>query len=108
MSISSEEASFALEICDLNDPGKNCHQCPMRDKRWDGAWEDGETDCVHELMRISAKLLKPKTGKWIKSGRWGRVYKCNQCGNFLDFDGVNAGRGDANYCPNCRARMEVR
>ena len=44
---------------------------------------------------------EPKRGKWIKSGRWGRVYKCNQCGNFLDFDGVNAGRGSTNFCPNC-------
>lgn len=24
----------------------------------------------------------------------------------LDFRGVNAGRGSANYCPNCGARME--
>ena len=35
------------------------------------------------------------------------VYKCSNCGNFLDFSGVNAGRGDANYCPNCGAKMEV-
>ena len=46
-----------------------------------------------------------KTGKWIKVGHWGRSYKCNQCGNYLDFDGVNAGRGDANFCPNCGADM---
>lgn len=44
-------------------------------------------------------------GKWVKSGRWGRVYRCDQCGNYLDFDGVNVGRGDANYCPNCGADM---
>lgn len=46
-----------------------------------------------------------KKGKWIKVGHWGRSYKCNQCGNYLDFDGVNAGRGDANFCPNCGADM---
>lgn len=44
-------------------------------------------------------------GEWIKVGHWGRSYKCNQCGNYLDFDGVNAGRGDANFCPNCGADM---
>ena len=34
------------------------------------------------------------------------VYKCSNCGNYLDFHGVNAGRGDTNYCPNCGARMD--
>lgn len=46
-----------------------------------------------------------KRGKW-KPIRWsGRIHKCNQCGNILDFGGVNAGRGDANFCPNCGADM---
>lgn len=49
-----------------------------------------------------------KNGKWKKIGVWGRVYRCNQCGNFLDFDGVNAGRGDANFCPNCGAIMDAK
>ena len=34
-----------------------------------------------------------------------RVFKCSVCHNYLDFDGVNAGRGSANYCPNCGAKM---
>ena len=50
---------------------------------------------------------EPKRGKWIKTARWGRVYYCNQCRNYLDFDGVNAGRGSTNFCPNCGAKMEV-
>lgn len=48
---------------------------------------------------------EPKRGKWIKTARWGRVYYCNQCRNYLDFDGVNAGRGSTNFCPNCGADM---
>lgn len=48
---------------------------------------------------------QPKRGKWIKTARWGRVYYCNQCRNYLDFDGVNAGRGSTNFCPNCGADM---
>ena len=51
--------------------------------------------------------IKPKKGKWIKTARWGRVYYCDQCRNYLDFDGVNAGRGSTNFCPNCGAKMEV-
>lgn len=35
-----------------------------------------------------------------------RVVKCSHCGNILDMDGVNAGRGDANFCPNCGAKMD--
>ena len=35
-----------------------------------------------------------------------RVFKCSACGNYLDFDGVNAGRGSVNFCPNCGAKMD--
>ena len=60
-----------------------------------------------ELRGLSpADVVQVRHGKWKKIGEWGRVYRCNQCGNFLDFDGVNAGRGDANFCPNCGAKMD--
>ena len=52
-------------------------------------------------------LPKRETGKWIKLGRWGRNYKCNRCNNSLDLNGVNAGRENANYCPNYGAKMSV-
>ena len=60
---------------------------------------------ANDIMRFPSAEPKQKKGKWIKVGHWGRSYKCNQCGNYLDFDGVNAGRGDVNFCPNCGARM---
>ena len=70
-------------------------------------------NCHEELVDIwaieripAADVVPVVHGKWIKVGVWGRVYRCNRCGNFLDFDGVNAGRGDANFCPNCCAKME--
>lgn len=56
-------------------------------------------------MAILALEHDRKEGRWEKMEARGRVYRCNQCGNFLDFDGVNVGRGDANYCPNCGASM---
>jgi hypothetical protein len=34
-----------------------------------------------------------------------RTHKCSCCGHLLYMDGVNCGRGIANYCPNCGARM---
>ena len=52
---------------------------------------------------------KPRKGHWVsaKVGRFfpSNDYKCSKCGNILDFDGVNCGRGDANFCPNCGADM---
>lgn len=58
-------------------------------------------------MAISA--LSEKKGEWI-SAKVGKLfpsndYKCSICGNILNFDGVNCGRGDANFCPNCGADM---
>lgn len=47
-------------------------------------------------------------GHWIEvsTTKRDRIFKCSVCRNVLDFDGVNAGRGDANYCPNCGAKMD--
>ena len=61
--------------------------------------------CVSLANLEKADVVPVVHGKWKKIGAWGRVYRCNQCGNFLDFDGVNAGRGGANFCPNCGAKM---
>lgn len=69
----------------------------------------------YDMVQIITNLptIEPKRGKWIiEYDSWGglfktvRAHKCSICNNYLDFDGVNAGRGDANYCPNCGARME--
>lgn len=48
-----------------------------------------------------------KRGEWIKTkGFWNKnTVQCSLCGNYLDMDGVNGGRGDANHCPNCGADM---
>ena len=40
---------------------------------------------------------------WVRCDK--HIVKCHKCGNFLDMRGVNAGRGDANFCPNCGAQM---
>ena len=66
----------------------------------------GVVDCDDAINAIATlPPTEPKKGKWIKTARWGRVYYCNQCRNYLDFDGVNAGRGSTNFCPNCGADM---
>lgn len=59
-------------------------------------------NCIADL--VNASSVESKKGKWIDTS-W-KVYKCSECGNYLDFSGLNAGRGDANYCPNCGAEMK--
>ena len=68
---------------------------------------------LREALDTAVDLLEQqKTGQWIYIyGRCGkrvdrRTLKCSVCGNHLSMDGVNGGRGDANFCPNCGARME--
>lgn len=61
---------------------------------------------IDNIRRIEAEPVKH--AHWVKQGRVFKreIFKCSNCGNFLDFSGVNAGRGDANYCPNCGAKMD--
>ena len=50
---------------------------------------------------------KRKTGKWVElsHGVLFHIYKCDQCGSTIDVNGINVERGNANFCPNCGARM---
>ena len=64
--------------------------------------------CVSLANLQKADVVPVVRGKWNKIGAWGRVYRCNQCGKFLDFYGLNAGIGGANFCPNCGAKMDAR
>lgn len=93
---------------------KMCYVCIDTDEetekgrvKWDsGLWIRYKVfeDTLILAPTVDAEPIRH--GKWKKSGYWGRVYKCDQCGNYLDFDGVNTGRGSANYCPNCGAKMD--
>ena len=71
---------------------------------------DYDNEQVIEMLNdLPSVTPKEKTGHWVNA-KVGKLfpsndYKCSECGNLLDFDGINCGRGDANYCPNCGARM---
>ena len=62
---------------------------------------------------LTVDVVEVKHGKWIKADThnyWffkknDRVYKCSICGNLLNFEDVNGGRGNTTYCPNCGADM---
>lgn len=65
----------------------------------------------HKIINEAPTIVQEqRTGRWINA-RVGKMFpsndfKCSECGNILDFNGVNCGRGDANYCPNCGAKMQ--
>lgn len=63
---------------------------------------ESEERAIEEWNR--RKEPERKKGKWEDSG-WKIIYRCSECGNYLDFSGLNAGRGDANFCPHCGADM---
>ena len=75
--------------CHYNDGGVHaeCIVCDKAENREEFGYEDDSTVPAH----------------WIDQGH--KIFKCSNCGNYLDFRGVNAGRGTANYCPNCGAKM---
>ena len=66
-------------------------------------------DMKYELETAPTIEVRKK-GKWIRLDKDNKFFvphmlQCSECGNILDKHGVNAGRGDANYCPNCGADM---
>lgn len=79
-----------------------------------GNAQDASMDIASAIGDIPAADVRENVkGEWIVvSGKCGknidgRTVKCPRCGNFLYMGGVNGGRGDANFCPNCGAQMEV-
>jgi rubrerythrin len=99
--ISYDQALSEIEGLPPAEPKKICiAKITLSEKQIREAIEKTKNEIIQVL---SSAQSKRKTGEWKKIGHWGRCYRCDQCGNILDFDGVNAGRGDANFCPNCGA-----
>lgn len=68
-----------------------------------------EPQKIEIARKYISRKLEVRHEQWIPLKGWFNksIVKCSVCGNTLDMDGVNAGRGDANFCPNCGARMDV-
>lgn len=64
-----------------------------------------EVDGHWEWRKPNGEVLLPKRGEWIRIDK--HTVQCPLCYRYLDLRGVNAGRGDANYCPSCGAKMEA-
>jgi len=111
----SQEGREALDAVIKILEQEPCGDCVSREAVFDAIiWdeENGVVDAREIIEHI--RKLPPATptrehGEWLNA-KVGKLFpsndfKCNRCGNILDFDGVNAGRGDANFCPNCGAKM---
>ena len=108
------------EYVDKEDVILACVEKGQKSKRYKVGefWELNGSEIREALSDVPAADVAPiKHAKWIdKSSKkllFGRVLRdrivqCDQCRNYLDMDGVNGGRGDANYCPNCGARMDAK
>lgn len=70
------------------------------DSGYDAGYYVGKIDGYKEAMK---DIPPVKHGRWVHDSR--TQWKCSNCGNFLDFDGLNCGRGSAFFCPNCGADM---
>ena len=73
---------------------------------WIAALTKAPEETKERLTNWTAADVQPvKRGKWLHDRK--TQWKCSECGNFLDFDGLNCGRGSAFYCPNCGAKMST-
>ena len=65
-----EKVIKAFEICDNNEDGIVCKNCPYKEDKWNGAWEDetGKT-CFQTLHADALALLKEQEA----------VIRCKDC-----------------------------
>ena len=69
---------------------------------WDT--ERDKNRIIHQVRELTPTVdIEPKKGTWIYTGgkeEWyAREYRCSECGDTM--------LGEANFCPNCGAKMEV-
>jgi hypothetical protein len=101
--ISREELIEALEA----DYNSDWDRLPDTGDYVEGV-RDEYDDVLTIICRMKGTDAQPvRRGRWIKQeGFWNKnTVKCSLCGNYLNMNGVNGGRSDANFCPNCGARM---
>lgn len=79
-----------------------------------GDYKEAFKMLLEKIESIPAADVQPVVhGRWVQiGGKYSRhktidrrILTCSVCSNALSMEGVNAGRGDANFCPNCGADM---
>lgn len=65
-------------------------------------WDISADEMIDGIKSLPSVTPKPKSGKWIDIGA--THSQCDKCLAVFEIVSVN---GEANYCPNCGAKMEV-
>lgn len=91
--IDREKVIKAYEICDNNEDGIVCKNCPYKEDKWNGAWEDetGKT-CFQTLHADVLALLKEQEAVKPKIDAFGHPY-CPKC-KILVYETWE-------FCPHC-------
>lgn len=104
------DEAIELAIERTKDGCGTCNACTGCSGCKDAKYEFEEIAKFLTELKESREHPKVRHGRWIPLKGWFNksIVKCSVCGNTLDMDGVNAGRGDANFCPNCGVKMDLR
>lgn len=88
-----EKVIKAFEICDNNEDGIVCKNCPYKEDEWNGAWEDetGKT-CFQTLHADVLALLKEQEA--VKPRISCVEQRCGNCNKVIEMDGWKV-------CPWC-------
>ena len=90
-----ENVIKGFEICDNNEDGIVCNNCPYKEDKWNGAWEDetGKT-CFQTLHADVLALLKEQEAVEPKHNPLSPTdWFCGKCGMCIS--------RFHDYCPSC-------
>ena len=68
-----------------------------------------QAEAQTELMMLPPAEPERKTGRWIpcpQNASWLYVYKCSECGGYLQISDVDGIGITAKYCSYCGAKMK--
>ena len=71
----------------------------------------GVEEAVRRIEQLPSAQPERKTGRWIpcpQNASWLYVYKCSECGGYLQISDVDGIGITAKYCSYCGAKMEGR
>ncbi len=107
--ISRQQAIDALcSVCNALGGGHNCDKTKFV---YNAPFDEQVILCPehYALTMLPSAQPERKTGRWIpcpQNASWLYVYKCSECGGYLQISDVDGKGYKANYCSYCGTKME--